>query len=78
LKFSRHAKNNMRLYGITDDEVELTISAPEQREAEGDYVVAYRHFLRRFGGFPLKVVYVMEDDEPLIVTAYPLRKTFRR
>jgi len=68
----------MRLYGITADEVELIVSSPEQREEEGDCVVAYRHFLRRFGGFPLKVVYVMEDDEPLIVTVYPLRKTFRR
>ena len=77
MKFSRHARNNMRLYGITADEVELTVDAPERREEEGPHVVAYRHFLRRFGGFPLKVVYVIEE-ETVIVTVYPLRKTYRR
>ena len=77
MKFSRHARNNMRLYGITADEVELTISMPERREEDGHYVVAYRHFLRRFGGFPLKVTYVMEEG-PVIVTVYPLRRTYRR
>ena len=67
----------MRLYGITADEVELTISVPERREEEGSHLVAYRHFLRRFGGFPLKVVYVIEEDM-VVVTVYPLKKTYRR
>ena len=68
----------MRLYGITPADVELVLSMPERREHEGHYVVAQRHFLRRFGDYPLKVVYVIEKDEMVIVTAYPLRRTYRR
>ena len=53
MTFSRHAKNNMRLYGVTIADVELTIAAP------------------------LKVIYVIER-EPVIVTVYPVRKSYRR
>ena len=64
----------MRLYGITAADVELVLEAPDRRGEEGNYLIAYRQFFRRFGNFPLKVVYVIED-EPVIVTAYPLRKS---
>ena len=63
----------MRLYGITIDDVERTVSDPDRRETEGQYLIAYRQFFRRFGDLPLKVVYVI-DDQPVIVTVYPLRK----
>ena len=77
LRFSRHAKNNMRLYGITAAEIELVLMAPEKRSQEGEYLIAYRQFFRRFGGFPLKVVYVIEDDA-VIVSVYPLKRSYRR
>lgn len=77
MKFSRHAKNNMRLYGISATDVELTIVDPDRRDQEGDSLIAYRQFFRKHENLPLKVVYVIED-EPVIVTVYPLRKTYRR
>lgn len=77
MRISRHAKNNMRLYGITAVDVEMAIAAPDRREQEGKYLVVYRQFFRRFGNLPLKVVYVIEE-EPVIVSVYPLKSSYRR
>ena len=77
MRFSRHAKNNMRLYGISIADVEMVLAAPNQRDQEGIYLIAYRQFFRRFDNLPLKVVYVIED-ELVIVTVYPLKKSYRR
>lgn len=77
MKFSRHAKNSMRLYGITVVDVERVLLDPDRRDGEGRYLIAYRQFLRRFGDAPLKVVYVVEDDT-VIVTVYPLKQTHWR
>lgn len=67
----------MRLYGIQKQEIEQAIQAPERLEQEGRYQVAYKTFPGRFDGKSLKVVYVIEDDI-VVITAYPLRKTYRR
>ena len=67
----------MRLYGITTADVEAVVTSPERRDEEGEYLVAYRQFFRRFDGFPLKVVYVVENDV-VIVSVYPLKKSYRR
>ena len=67
----------MRLYSITSDDVERTVSDPDRREVEGRYQIAYRQFFRRFDNLPLKVVYVIEE-EPVIVTVYPLKKVYWR
>lgn len=77
MRLSRHARNNMRLYGIHKEEIEQTIQSPEQTEQEGRYQVASKTFPGRFGDNPLKVVYVIEDDV-VVITAYPLRKAYRR
>ena len=67
----------MRLYGITATDVELVLAAPDRRDQEGKYLIAYRQFFRRFENLPLKVVYVLEE-QPMIVSVYPLKKTYRR
>ena len=67
----------MRLYGITAADVELVLAAPDRRDQESDYLIAYRQFFRRFGNLPLKVVYVVER-ETVIVSVYPLKKSYRR
>ena len=77
MKYSRHAKNNLRLYGITPADVEVTVTAPDRRDEEGGYLIAYRRFFRRYDDLPLKVVYVIEDDV-VIISAYPLKKSYRR
>lgn len=78
MRLSRHAKNSMRLYDISRADVEETIASPGQAEQEGERILAYRSFGERFSGQPLKVVYVVENDETVIITAYPLKRSYRR
>lgn len=35
IRFSRHARSRMKLYGIEQTDVELTISHPEQSQVDG-------------------------------------------
>lgn len=67
----------MRLYGISHEEIEQVIQAPDRTEREGRYRVAYKTFPERFGSSPLKVVYLIEE-EPVVITVYPLRRTHWR
>ncbi|MBI5560858.1 MAG: DUF4258 domain-containing protein [Deltaproteobacteria bacterium] len=78
IKLSRHARNNMRLYGILEAEISESIQNPDHREKEGEKIVVLRSFRRRFYGFPLKVVCRKEGNEFFIITAYPLKKSYRR
>ena len=63
----------MRLYDISREEIEETIEAPDAKDKEGRYDVAYKTFPERFGSLPLKVLYILED-EPIVISAYPLRR----
>ena len=67
----------MRLYEITEDDIMETLKHPDSTDNEGKYQISLKHFLGRFSEFPLKVVYAIEDEE-FIVSAYPLKKAFRR
>ena len=77
IRHSRHARNNMRLYGILEEDILNVILSPDQIKTEGGKVIAIKKFADRFSGFPIKVVYI-NDDENLIITAYPLKKGYGR
>lgn len=78
MRISRHARNNIRLYQISREEIEETIEAPDSTGKEGRHDIAYKLFPARFGSLPLKVVYVLEDEMPFVITAYPLRQVHWR
>lgn len=67
MRFSRHAKNEMRLYGISVDDVELTVADPSGREMDE------RGNARLGGetgdGRPILVV-VAGDDPGFVVTVF--------
>jgi hypothetical protein len=67
VRLSRHAKNEMRLYGIDDQDVEATIKAPAKRESDE------RSNARLSGetadGRPILVV-VAADDPEFVITAF--------
>ena len=67
----------MRLYDISAADVEATVEAPDRRDQEGEYLIAYRQFFRRYENLPLKVIYVIEDDV-VVVSVYPLKRSYRR
>jgi hypothetical protein len=77
MRISRHARNNVRLYRISREEIEETIHAPDRIGKEGRYTVAHKTFPGRFGSLPLKVVYVVER-EAVVIFAYPLRRVWWR
>ena len=72
IRFSRHAKNRMRLYGIGEEAVKEVINFPDGSWQEEGYFIAYRTFKKRFLGLPLKVVYTKERNTITVVTVYPV------
>jgi hypothetical protein len=57
MEISRHARNNMRLYNISEGDIMDTIESPDVSGKEGEKVVVMKKFQNKFSGFPLKVVY---------------------
>lgn len=67
----------MRLYDILEADIIEAIESPDLKEKEGGKHIVLKKIRNRFSGFPLKVVY-RKDTEVLIITAYPLKKSYRR
>ena len=74
MKFSRHAKNNMRLYKIAEQDIIKVIETPDSTRKEGVRLTALKQFSNKFSGYSLKVVYERSEKETTIITAYPLKK----
>ena len=77
MKLSRHVRNNMRLYGFGENDIRSAISAPDKLESVEGNVIAIKSFAGRFSDYPLKVVY-KNNGEIYVITAYPLKKAFKR
>jgi hypothetical protein len=78
VRFSRHARNNMRLYNISEKDISETIGLPEVVDREGIKMIAIKKFQNRFLGYPLKVVYEKRENESFVITTYPLKKKLWR
>jgi len=74
MKLSRHAKNNMRLYKIAEEDIMITIEKPDSKHKEGNRFIAYKQFSNKFSGYDLKVVYERIEGSVTVITAYPLKK----
>jgi len=48
MKYSRHSKNNMRLYSIKEDEVIQAINYPDNYIEEEEKTIVLKHFGRAF------------------------------
>lgn len=78
MKLSRHARNNIKLYEIADDDIRKTIEVPDIIEKEGIKTVAIRKFKGKYSGYPLKVVYEKTHKGVFVITSYPLKKKMWR
>ena len=78
MKLSRHARNNIKLYEIADDDIRKTIEVPDIIEKEGIKTVAIRKFKGKYSGYPLKVVYEKTHEGVFVITSYPLKKKMWR
>lgn len=67
MRLSRHARNEMRLYGIASDDIEATVASPASREFDD------RGNARLSGetsdGRPILVV-VAHDDPDFVITVF--------
>lgn len=75
ITFSRHAKRRMQLYKIDENEVRQTIQSAimNNRLTSGKHEWV-NHDLKDKYGYPLKVIFLMENDKAIVLTAYPLKK----
>jgi len=78
LRLSRHAKNNIKLYDIDENDIRKTIEFPDNIDKEGTKTIAIREFSRKYSGYPLKVVYERTKEDMFIITTYPLKKKLWR
>tara|TARA_Y100000031_G_C8191479_1_gene371603 strand:+ start:901 stop:1140 length:240 start_codon:yes stop_codon:yes gene_type:complete len=75
MKLSRHVKNNMRLYGIRENDILNVVESPDKTFSEGNKTVAMKSFPGRFSGYPLKVVHdKIGKTNFFVITAYPLKR----
>jgi hypothetical protein len=73
VRYSRHARGRMRLYGLTEKDVELVIECGKKQITASGKLTYLGQVNERFT-HPVKVACVEEADAILAVTAYPLRK----
>ena len=78
MKISRHARNNMRLYKISEKDIMSAVESPDVFTKEENRMVALKKFRNKFSGYPLKVVYEKIEDEIFLLTVYPLKKKMWR
>ena len=71
LRFTRHARNNVRLYRISPSHIESAIREPEHAELQDRRTVVYKRFPEHYNNLPLKVVFETTGDDNVIVPAYP-------
>ena len=60
------------------DDVSAALNSSDIIETEGDRIVAIKRFQGRFSGYPIKVVYEKQGEDTSVITAYPLKKKYRR
>jgi len=73
IKFSRHAKRRMKLYGISEEDV-LNVLRNGRKETSGDGKIFFLHDINENFKYSVKVITVQGDKVLVIVSAYPLKK----
>jgi hypothetical protein len=66
IRFSRHAKKQMKWRRIDIGEVQEAITSPENVE---DTVKERKNAFKKVGGRSLKITYRIEKDEAVVITA---------
>lgn len=75
INFSRHARRRMRLYKIDETDIRTAVeySITTKGLIEGKHEII-NHDLKIKYGYPLKTVFVIENNRVKVITAYPLKK----
>jgi len=73
IKFSRHAKRRMKLYGISEEDV-LNVLRNGRKEPSEDERKVFLHDINEKFKYPVKIITTQSDKALVIVSAYPLKK----
>ncbi len=65
IKFSRHARRQMKWREITEREVKLALNNPDKLE---DTVKGRKNVLKTIGGRLLKITYKPENGDVIVIT----------
>lgn len=69
----------MSLYQISRDDVETGISNPDcPAIIENSRHTVLRTEKGKFKDMPLKIVYVVEEGDVVVLSAYPVKKAYKR
>ena len=74
LKYSRHSKRRMALYGISEEDVAVVVKEGQKESLAQAGRVSFTWALGGKFRFPIKVVGLERGSDILVITAYPLRK----
>jgi hypothetical protein len=74
--YSRHSRRRMKLYGITEDDIEAAYVYGGRSALPDGRVEFLWNIAGRFR-YPLKVVGIETEKGFLVVTAYPLKRVKR-
>ncbi len=71
IKFSRHSKRRMKLYGLSEKVILQTIEKGEQiiQNDKTVYILKSKE-----NKYPIKVVTIIDAEQLIIITAYPLKR----
>jgi hypothetical protein len=73
IKFSRHAKRRMKLYGISEEDV-LNVLRNGRRETSEDGKQIFLHDINEKFKYPVKVIAAHGDKGFVIISTYPFIK----
>ncbi len=75
IRFSRHCRRRMQLYGIDEVDVRAVISKSAQVQpfSRGNGEIVDEELAQKYK-YPLKIVFSVQADAIIVVTVYPLRK----
>jgi hypothetical protein len=68
--FSRHASRRVKLYGLTELYLKSIIEHTTLLRKGRNETVEYSYE----GNYPIKIVFVVEDEYIMVITAYPLKR----
>lgn len=69
ITLSRHSKRRLKLYKISDGWIYSLLA--EAKCEQGQHTILTKHPGIKL---PIKVIYVVEEEEITLITAYPLKK----
>ena len=67
MRFTRHARNKLRLYGCTEREIEALIASPAEHGARPD---GRPTAVGTIAGTRYRVIYVVEEGETIVITIW--------